>query len=126
MKNENEIEINGEVYVKKTKGHRSFVNNHPYAIVRCYRSGVLCGYAEHLGGEMVKIHEARQMFRWNSSFVLVDLATNGINIESKNRFSVPSGRPVTVTDACAIIECTDKAAKSLINIVAENHESKND
>jgi hypothetical protein len=119
-----QVNINGANYIREDlaqpgpyKNDQSF----PYAIVRCYRAGVLCGYAEYLGGELVKIHRARQMYRWDSSFVLVDLAVKGVRNSENCKFSVESPNPVIVTDACAILECTATAAQSLITIEAQNH-----
>ena len=118
------INVNGHDYIRSdlTK-QEPFKNDKglPYAILRCYRAGVVCGFAEPVGGEIVRVHRARQMYRWNSDFVLIDLATKGINKAEGCRFSVENARPVTLTDVCAIIECTTMAAEQLINHQAESH-----
>ncbi len=95
----------------------------PYAIVRGGDSGVVCGFAEHVEDRVVRVLDARQMYEWDSTFVLIDLATNGVRNAESCRFSVPNGAPTLVLDACAIIECTPKGAKSLIDITAEHHKS---
>lgn len=98
-------------------------NQVPYAIVRGSDSGVVCGYAEHVDKSVVRVYEARQMYEWDSTFVLIDLATTGVRTTGSCRFSIPSGGPILILDACAIIQCTVKAADDLIGVPTEKHES---
>jgi len=96
----------------------------PYVIVRGSDSGVVCGYAEHVKDSVVRVYEARQMYEWDSTFVLIDLATIGVRNVKSCRFSVPSGGPVLVLDACAIIQCTKIAAENLCDVPTECHDDK--
>ena len=98
-------------------------NKVPYAIVRGSDSGVVCGYAEHVDKSVVRVYKARQMYEWDSTFVLIDLATIGVRTVGSCRFSIPSGGPVLILDACAIIQCTEVAAQNLIDVPTEKHES---
>jgi len=116
------VDINGQTYIREDLTFHLEKEGNPYAIVRGYRSGVICGYARHIGRGCVEVHEARQMFRWNSTFVLIDMAVTGINKKEKCRFSQKSKLPITVTDACAILPCTQQAAKSLMEHEAESHD----
>jgi hypothetical protein len=54
----NEIEINGEIYVKKIN------NENPYVIVRTYSAGVFAGYIESRNGQEVVMRSARRLWCW--------------------------------------------------------------
>jgi hypothetical protein len=47
---ENEIEINGEIYVKKIN------TDNPYVIVRTYSAGVFAGYLESRQGVFISVY----------------------------------------------------------------------
>ncbi len=85
-----------------------------YCVVRGYKMGVVCGWVdyEEVNNEVVEIFEGRQMYRWDSAFVLADLATSGVRKASECKFSEPSVVQKGV-DVCQVFLCTKKAAKSL-------------
>jgi len=92
-----------------------------YCIVRGYRMGVVCGWVDFdaVDGPIVEICEGRQMYRWDSAFVLADLAQSGVRHSSKCKFSEPQ-KVQKVTDACQVFKCTKKAAKSLQEVPSAN------
>lgn len=83
-----------------------------YVIVRCRDAGVHAGVLRGYNGRECLLTESRRLWYWkadNSSAFLSGVATEGITSESK------IGVPVTVylTENCEIIECTEKAEKSI-------------
>lgn len=82
-------------------------------IVRSRDAGVQFGYLQEYAadGSTVTIKNARQMWSWTAAEggTLLDCAMHGVRA---GKFSTPADR-VIVIGACAIIDCTDKAVKSL-------------
>lgn len=80
-------------------------------IVRSRDAGVQFGYLESYEGSTVHLRNARQMWSWTAAEggTLLDCATHGVKA---GRFSTTCAS-VTVIGACAIIDCTDKAVKTL-------------
>lgn len=89
-----------------------------YAIVRSRNQGVMCGYVESINGQTVKLHFARQIWRYDSTFVLVDIAEHGMRDKSKAMLSTALSRPAIMTEACGVLFCTEHAANQLISIEA--------
>ena len=80
-------------------------------IVRSRDAGVQFGYLDGYEGSTVHLRNARQMWSWTakSGGTLLDCATIGVK---GGKFSGVAPA-VTVIGACAIIDCTDEAVKSL-------------
>lgn len=80
-------------------------------IVRSRDAGVQFGYLDGYEGSTVYLKNARQMWSWTAAEggTLLDCATHGV---SNGKFST-AAPAVIVIGACAIIDCTDKAVKSL-------------
>ena len=80
-------------------------------IVRSRDAGVQFGYLVGYEGSTVHLKNARQMWSWTADEggTLLDCANHGVKV---GKFST-SCSAVTVIGACAIIDCTDKAVKSL-------------
>lgn len=96
-----------------------------YCIIRSREQGVMAGYVEELGGingRTVKLREARQIYRWSSKFVLVELAAFGPRNIQEQRYSTPSVDPVLMVEACGIIPCSEEATKMIRDVPAEAHE----
>jgi hypothetical protein len=91
-----------------------------YCIVRSREQGVMCGYVESINGRMVKLHQARQIWKYDSTFVLVDIAEHGMRNPDKAMLSVALSQPLVMLEACAVMVCTSKAAEQLINIKDQN------
>lgn len=80
-------------------------------IVRSRDAGVQFGYLDHYEGSTVYLKNARQMWSWTAAEggTLLDCATHGVKA---GKFSSVASA-VIVIGACAIIDCTDKAVKTL-------------
>ncbi len=80
-------------------------------IVRSRYAGVQFGYLDSYEGSTVHLRNARQMWSWTAAEggTLLDCATHGVK---GGKFSNKCSA-VTVIGACAIIDCTDKAVKTL-------------
>ena len=80
-------------------------------IVRSRDAGVQFGYLDSYEGSIVHLRNARQMWSWTAAEggTLLDCATYGVK---GGKFSSKCSS-VTVIGACAIIDCTDKAVKTL-------------
>jgi hypothetical protein len=85
-------------------------------IVRSRDAGVLFGEYAGNDGSTVHLLNARQMWRWHAAEggTLIDCATEGV-IPAKCKFS-PSRASVTVFNACALIDCSIKAAASIRSV----------
>ena len=80
-------------------------------IVRSKDAGVQFGYLDRYEGSTVYLTKARQMWSWTAAEggTLLDCATHGVK---GGKFSAAADA-VIVIGACAIIDCTDKAVKTL-------------
>ena len=80
-------------------------------IVRSRDAGVQFGYLLGYEGYTVHLRDARQMWSWTAAEggTLLDCATHGVKA---GKFSTVASH-VTVIGACAIIDVSDKALKSL-------------
>jgi hypothetical protein len=82
-------------------------------IVRSRDAGVI--YGEYAGndGDTVHVRNGRQLWKWKAAkgLSLIDVATYGVT-KSECKFS-PAAGTVTVFNACALIDVTDDAAKSI-------------
>lgn len=91
-----------------------------YCIVRSRDQGVMCGYVETITGRTVKLHQARQIWRYDSFFVLPDIAEFGMRNPDKAQLSAAMSQPCLMLEACGVLTCTAHAAQQLINIKAES------
>lgn len=89
-----------------------------YCIVRSRDQGVMCGYVEAINGRTVKLHKARQIWRYDSTFVLADIAEHGMRDPKKAHLSVAMSAPMLMLEACGVYTCTTSAAEQLIAITA--------
>lgn len=80
-------------------------------IVRSRDAGVQFGYLDKSEGSTVYLRNARQMWSWTASEggTLLDCAQHGV---TAGKFSTAVDA-VIVIGACAIIDCTAKAVKTL-------------
>jgi hypothetical protein len=90
-----------------------------YCIVRSREQGVMCGFVESINGRTVKLHQARQIWRYDSYFVLPDIAEKGMRDVSKCKLSAAMSQPAYMLEACGVLTCTEKAAEQLMKIKAE-------
>lgn len=121
--NAEKITINGINYIREDsiKQSNPFVNKEGfrYAIVRSKDQGVMCGFIKEIVGKQVVLLQARQMFRWDSDFVLPDIAEKGVRNSAKCKFSCEMSQDMIFLEACGVLYCTEKAAKELMGVPAQ-------
>lgn len=83
-----------------------------YYIVRCNRAGVFAGEIEERNGQEVTLRNCRRLWYWDGACSISELATNGTKKPDNCKFTVVVDR-LEVLEAIEIIECTDKARKSI-------------
>jgi len=113
-----EIEINGEPYVKKSsvKGERTSIANKKFVIVRTYSAGVFAGYLKSRKGKEVVLQDARRIWYWSGAASLSQLAMEGSSTPDKCKFPQPVDE-VILTEAIEILSCTPKAKKCIMKDV---------
>lgn len=116
--NNNEIMINGELYVKKSSipaAKAPALDGMKYCIIRTYSAGVFAGYIEKRTGKEVVIRKARRIWYWAGACSLSQLAKDGTAEPAKCKFAVEVDK-IEVMEAIEIIECTEKAMKSICGV----------
>ncbi len=115
------IKIDDVEYIRSDKVHAYPLRfeGMEYCIVRSRDQGVMCGYVEDITGRTVKLHQARQIFTYDSTFVLADVAEHGMKDPAKAQLSVPMSLPMYMLEACGVYTCTSAAAAQIINIKAQ-------
>lgn len=121
MTQENEkISINGRDYIPADSipvaAHT--LDGLRYAIVRSREQGVMCGYVKAINGRAVELYHARQIWRYDSTFVLPDIAAHGPRDPKKMQMSVAMTEPCIMLEACGVMYCSDAAGKALRNVEA--------
>ena len=113
-----EMEINGEVYVKKSDVSNSIEKpKGDYVVVRTYSAGVHAGYLKSRDGKEVVLTNTRRLWYWKGAASLSQLAGTGITNPDACKFPAPIAE-ITLTEAIEVIPCTDNA-KSIIEGVKE-------
>lgn len=105
-----EIEINGEIYVKKSTKEIS-----KYVIVRTYSAGVFAGYLESKTGQEVVLTNARRIWYWSGAASLSQLAMEGTSNPENCKFPIEVDR-VELTQAIEILNVTEKARESIKSV----------
>ena len=113
---ENEIEINGNVYVLKELISKHNNLAHPYVMVRTHSAGVHCGCMIRRNGKEVELKNSIRIWRWEGAASLSQLATEGTKKPDKCKFGVQINTSIILTEAIEIIEMTDKAVHNIINV----------
>lgn len=126
--NQNEIELNGEIYIKKSSVENMTLSieedeeNHPYCIFRGHECGVHAGYlveSQVFGSpNAFKVAKARRLWKWDSKFTLTELANNGVRKAENCKFSEPSKNDVLLLDVFEVLCCTKESAKWLQEVYA--------
>jgi len=90
-----------------------------YCIIRSRDQGVMCGYVKEIKGRAVTLLQARQIWRYDSTFVLPDVAENGMRDKNKALLSAAMSQPMIMLEACGVLTCTKHSAEQLISIEAQ-------
>jgi hypothetical protein len=93
-----------------------------YVIVRSRNQGVMSGYLHSFSGQTVTLKKARQIWRYDSRFVLTDMAEYGVRNAEDCKFSCEMSQDAVMLEACGILVCTKKAAKSIRSVEAQDNE----
>ena len=81
-------------------------------IIRGDRSGVFFGVLVEKNGREVKLTKCRRLWFWSGAASLSQLAVDGVANPNGCKFTVTVDN-IAILDAIEIIECTDKAIKSI-------------
>ena len=111
----NEIEINGEVYIKKSSIENIEKPTGDYVVIRTYSAGVHAGYLKAKDGKEVTLDSARRLWFWEGAATLSQVAGSGITKPEECKFPAAIDS-ITLTEAIEIIPCTDTARTIIENI----------
>jgi hypothetical protein len=106
----NEITINGEIYVKKES-----VSDKDYCIIRTYSAGVFAGYIESREGKEAVIVNSRRLWSWAGARSLSQLAVEGTKKQEECNFAMIVDKTI-LTEVIEIIPCTPEAKKSIESV----------
>lgn len=106
----NEVEINGEVYVKK--GSKAPDTNSGYAIVRCQGAGVFMAQVVERKGTEAKLKDSRRIWYWSGAASLSQLAVEGTKKPGECKFPVAMPEQ-EVTGVIEVIPMTEAAVASI-------------
>jgi hypothetical protein len=113
--NVNEIEVNGETYVKKSAQLEKPKGD--YVVVRTYSAGVHAGYLKSREGKEVVLTNTRRLWYWDGAATLSQVAGEGIQEPDNCKFPAAIAE-ILLLEAIEIIPCTEKA-KQIIEGVKE-------
>ena len=109
-----EISINSVTYVPKesvaVKAEK--MDGLEYVIVRTYSAGVFAGYLKKKEGQEVTLLKARRIWFWDGAASLSQLAMEGTQKPNNCKFPQEVEK-VGLWQAIEIIDCTEKARKSI-------------
>lgn len=120
MKTEiNEIEINGEKYVKKgLEDKQAFdANGLEYVIVRARSAGVFAGYLEKKEGDEVTLRNVRRLWYWDGAASCSELAQKGVSKPQNCKFPSANTK-ILIKEWIEILPATEQAKKSIEGVKA--------
>lgn len=111
------ITLNGIEYIKKEDAmemvaNASSTDGLEYCIIRTHSAGVHAGYVENRSGGEVVLRNSRRIWKWAGAFTLSELSKFGTTNPAECKFATTIDR-ITLTNAIEIINCTNKARKSI-------------
>ena len=118
----NEVEINGEVYVKKSdmpSQPAEVLDGKEYCIVRTYSAGVFAGYIDRdsIKDQSATVYQARRIWYWAGAASLSQLSVDGTSKPDACKFPCEVAE-VTLTQIIEVIPCTEKARTSINEVKA--------
>lgn len=112
----NEVTINGEVYVLKSSVNTAApapdLDGMEYCMVRTYSAGVFAGYIESRDGKEAVLRNARRIWYWDGAASLSELATRGPSKPENCKFPAAVDK-VILTEVIEIIPITAAAKKAI-------------
>lgn len=117
---DNEITINGVVYVPKDSANADMQHvfdeqGLEYCMVRTYSAGVFAGYVETRNGKEAVLRNARRIWYWDGAASLSQLATDGTSKPENCKFPCAVDK-VVLTEVIEVISITEKAKKSIEDV----------
>lgn len=109
-----EIEINGVVYIQKDSVRQLAPKQMglEYCIVRTYSAGVFAGFIESRDGKEAVLLNARRIWHWSGAASLSQLALDGTKKPNECKFPAPVPK-VILTEVIEILPVTSEAKKSI-------------
>jgi hypothetical protein len=118
MKNPEEVNINGTVYVPKSEAMAKSPEGLPCVIIRSYAAGVHFGYLAKeeftLAGKVVTLVHTRRVFYWSGAASLSQMAIDGIGNAKDSKVSMILASN-EIVNAIETIPVTEKAKENLYN-----------
>lgn len=116
------MQINNVKYVREDAIKQQDVNTDglKYVIVRSREQGVMSGYLVGYEGRTVTLLKARQVWRYDSKFVLTDFAELGPRNADDCKLSCEVSGETIMLEACAIIPCTKESGEAIRAIKAQS------
>ena len=92
-------------------------NSENYVIVRSEKAGVFFGQLVKKEGDEVTLNNCRKLYYWVNACAVEQLALDGVLEETKNdcKFTVTVNNS-TINNYIQIIECSEKAIKSIKSV----------
>lgn len=121
MKNENEIEFNKEIYVKKSSLPKQTTlaktkNKMPFVLIRSYSSGVHFGYlkSKKIANEnyIVELENSRRIWKWDGACSLSQLALEGSKAPNNCNIAVE----LPIIEITGVIEIIPLSLDAEINL----------
>ena len=109
-----EIIVNGIIYVPKPEVQEVCTDN--YCIVRTYSAGVFAGNLHSRDGDEAVVKNARRLWYWSGASSLSQLAMEGVSNPGECKFPCEVSE-VTLLKVIEIIPCTEKARKSISEVI---------
>jgi hypothetical protein len=114
--NINEVEVNGQIYVKKEDNQPAEkLDGLDYVIVRGDRSGVFAGYLKSRNDREVLLLKARRIWYWDGANSISQLAVDGTSKPENCKFPCEVGE-IQILDAIEVINCTEKSRLSIQSV----------
>jgi hypothetical protein len=109
---QDEIVINGEIYVKKES-----IETLIYVIVRTNSAGCFAGYLESYGinGTEVNLIKARRLWYWDGASSLSQLAMEGVTRPENCKFPCEVYQ-IKLMGVIEVISATEKAKESIAGV----------
>lgn len=110
-----EVQINGETYVKKSNVKQPTEASYEYVVVRTYSAGVHAGYLKRREGKEVELTNCRRLWYWDGAASLSQVAGEGISKPENCKFPAAISS-IILTEAIEIVPCTQKAKEIIEGI----------